>query len=146
MTALLRACTLHIHNILVIPCENIRKSPIQKIPKYERAAFNLLYENFENAFLSFSLPFSFWYCLLKKVFLLDHAFKYLFPFCKLRAQSFTSLMADLRQDINRVPSFSRCLNGTFPWRNCSVKTLVLLTQMRRVANTNLPFWVNLPKP
>ena len=30
-----------------------------------------------------------------------------------RAQSFTSLMADLRQDINRVSSFSRCLNGTF---------------------------------
>ena len=28
------------------------------------------------------------------------------------AQSFTSLMAD--QDINRVSSFSRCLNGTFP--------------------------------
>ena len=22
--------------------------------------------------------------------------------------------ADLRQDINRVPSFSKCLNGTFP--------------------------------
>ena len=42
----------------------------------------------------------------------------------LRDQSFTSLMADLRQDINRVSSFSRCLNGTFPWRNCSVKTLV----------------------
>ena len=31
-----------------------------------------------------------------------------------RSQSFTSLMADLRQDINRVSSFSRCLNGTFP--------------------------------
>ena len=28
------------------------------------------------------------------------------------AQSFTSLMADLLQD--RVSSFSRCLNGTFP--------------------------------
>ena len=66
-------------------------------------------------------------------------------FLSLRAQSFTSLMADLCQDINRVSSFSRCLNGTFPWknwtfpwrnwtfpwrngtfpwRNCSVKTLV----------------------
>ena len=32
----------------------------------------------------------------------------------LRSQSFTSLMADLRQDNNRVSSFSRCLNGTFP--------------------------------
>ena len=38
----------------------------------------------------------------------------------LRAQSFTSLMAELCQDINRVSSFSRCLNGSFPWRNCSV--------------------------
>ena len=36
----------------------------------------------------------------------------------------TSFMADLRQDINRVSSFSRCLNGTLPWSNCSVKTLV----------------------
>ena len=31
-----------------------------------------------------------------------------------RAQLFTSLKADLRQDMNRVSSFSRCLNGTFP--------------------------------
>ena len=31
-----------------------------------------------------------------------------------RSQSFTSLMEDLRQDINRVSSLSRCLNGTFP--------------------------------
>ena len=30
------------------------------------------------------------------------------------AQSFTSLTADLRQDINRVSSFIMCLNGTFP--------------------------------
>ena len=34
------------------------------------------------------------------------------------------LMADLRQDIKRVSSFSRCLNGTFPRRNCSVKLFV----------------------
>ena len=33
---------------------------------------------------------------------------------ELGAQSFTSLMADLRQDINSVSSFTRCLNGTFP--------------------------------
>ena len=33
---------------------------------------------------------------------------------KFRAQSFTSLMADLRQDINRFSSFSRCHNRTFP--------------------------------
>ena len=32
----------------------------------------------------------------------------------LRSQSFTSLMVDLPQDINRVFSFSRCPNGTFP--------------------------------
>ena len=31
-----------------------------------------------------------------------------------RSQSFTSLMTDLCQDINRVSSFSRCLNETFP--------------------------------
>ena len=30
------------------------------------------------------------------------------------AQSFTSLKADLHQDIIRVSSFSRCLNGIFP--------------------------------
>ena len=32
----------------------------------------------------------------------------------LRAQSFTSLMVDLRQDINRGFTFGMCLNGTFP--------------------------------
>ena len=31
-----------------------------------------------------------------------------------RDKSFTSLMAELCQDINRVSSFSRGLNGTFP--------------------------------
>ena len=31
-----------------------------------------------------------------------------------RAQSFTSLKADLRQDLNGGFAFSRCLNGTFP--------------------------------
>ena len=31
-----------------------------------------------------------------------------------RSQSFTFLMTNLCQDINRVSSFSRCLNGTFP--------------------------------
>ena len=46
------------------------------------------------------------------------------PNYTVRAQSFTSLMADLHQDIKRVSSFSRCLNGIFPRRNCSVKTLV----------------------
>ena len=30
------------------------------------------------------------------------------------AQSFTSLKADLRQDIKRGFAFSRCFNGTFP--------------------------------
>ena len=40
------------------------------------------------------------------------------------AQSLTSLKADIHQDINGGFAFSRCLNGTFPWRNCSVKTLV----------------------
>ena len=31
-----------------------------------------------------------------------------------RAQSFTSLMADLCQDISGGSAFSRCLNGTIP--------------------------------
>ena len=30
------------------------------------------------------------------------------------SQSFTSLIADLRQDINRVSSFSRFINETYP--------------------------------
>ena len=36
-----------------------------------------------------------------------------FIWSSFRSQSFTSLMADLQQDINRDFSFSRCLNGTF---------------------------------
>ena len=39
-------------------------------------------------------------------------------------QSFTSLMAVFRQDINRVFSFSKYNIWIFPGRNCSVKTLV----------------------
>ena len=35
-------------------------------------------------------------------------------------------MADLRRDINRLSSFRRFLNGTFPWKNCSIKTLVYI--------------------
>ena len=31
-----------------------------------------------------------------------------------RDQSFTSLVADIHQDINRVSSFIKCLKGTFP--------------------------------
>ena len=26
--------------------------------------------------------------------------------------------------VNRISLFSRCLNGTFPWRNCSDRTLI----------------------
>ena len=40
------------------------------------------------------------------------------PFIRLvstfRDQSFTSLLANLCQDLNRVSAFRRCLNGTFP--------------------------------
>ena len=39
------------------------------------------------------------------------------------AQSFTSLNADLCQDINGSFALSRCLNGTLPWRKCSFKRL-----------------------
>ena len=38
-----------------------------------------------------------------------------------RAQSFNYFMVNLCQDIT---SFSMCLNGTFPCRNCSVKRLI----------------------
>ena len=41
-----------------------------------------------------------------------------------RVYSFTSLKADLQQDINRGFAISRCLNVTFPWRKCSVRALV----------------------
>ena len=41
-----------------------------------------------------------------------------------RVQSFTSLKVDLHQDINGGFAFGRCLNGTFPWRKCSIKALV----------------------
>ena len=41
----------------------------------------------------------------------------------LGAQLVTSLKADLCQDISGCFAFSRHLNGTFPGRNCSVKTL-----------------------
>ena len=59
------------------------------------------------------------------------------------SQSFASLMADLRQNIKRVSSFSS-LNGTFPCRNCCVRLDIgTLTKLRRVTTTNLLFWVNL---
>ena len=32
------------------------------------------------------------------------------------------------QDINRVSSFSRCHNGIFPWKNCSVNTWCINTK------------------
>ena len=48
-----------------------------------------------------------WYILLWHL-------KYIHYNGKYRAQSFTSLKAGLRQDINRVSSFSKCLNGTVP--------------------------------
>ena len=35
----------------------------------------------------------------------------------------TYLMENLHQDINRVSSLIRCLNGIFPLRKCSIKTL-----------------------
>ena len=42
----------------------------------------------------------------------------------LRDQSFTLLKADLCQDINGGFTFSKCLNGTFPWGKCSISALV----------------------
>ena len=40
--------------------------------------------------------------------------------------------------MNRVSSFSRYHNGTFSWMNCSPS---ILTQMKRVTNTNLLIWL-----
>ena len=51
-----------------------------------------------------------------------------------RGQSFTSLMADLRKNINRVSSFSWCLNVEH-----FLEGIAPLTQMRRVTNTNILF-------
>ena len=44
---------------------------------------------------------------------------------KIRAESFnTSLIAGLRQDINWVSSYIRCINRKNAWRNYFVKTLL----------------------
>ena len=51
-------------------------------------------------------------------------YQYLHLSCRHRAQSFTSLKADLCQDINRDFAFSRCFNETFHWRKYSVNALV----------------------
>ena len=62
-------------------------------------------------------PFEFWLSVINKmIFCLNS--NYL-----LRVQSFTSLKADLRQDINGGFAISIWLNGTFPWGKCSVKRL-----------------------
>ena len=47
----------------------------------------------------------------------------LLPICIFWPQLFTSMKANLQQDINGGFAFSRCLNGTFPWRKCSIKAL-----------------------
>ena len=54
---------------------------------------------------------------------------------RFRAQLFTSVKADFRQDINRGFAFifSRCLNG-----------FGKLTQKRRFVFVTLPIWVNVP--
>ena len=52
-------------------------------------------------------------CKSYKVFNLVNGNRYAASFLTIRAQSFTSLKADLCQDINRGFAFSRCLNGTF---------------------------------
>ena len=62
--------------------------------------------------------------------LFTEAFHYGQAFELFRAQSFTSLKADLHhQDIRGSFAFSRCLNGTFH--------IGILSQMRRVTNTNI---------
>ena len=47
------------------------------------------------------------------------------PMSLLRIQSFTSKMKNQSQEINRSYAFCGFLNhGIFPWRNCSINTLV----------------------
>ena len=58
-------------------------------------------------------------------------------------QWITYLIADIRQDINKVSSFSRCFDRTFPWWSCSIG---ILTPMRKVKNKNIIFWVNILTP
>ena len=79
------------------------------------------------------------YGFLKK----NHHWKYIIP--TLRPQAFTYLMADLRQDINIVSSFSRCLEH-FPEGIALLRHWYIITKMGIRINTNLLFWVNLPKP
>ena len=43
------------------------------------------------------------------------------PDADFRAKLLTSFVANLLQEINSVSSFNRCFNGTFSWRNCSVR-------------------------
>ena len=59
------------------------------------------------------------------------------PICEAKLvdpQSFTSLKTDLLRVLSYINggfSISRCLKGTFPERNFTVKALVSLTQKRR---------------
>ena len=60
-------------------------------------------------------------------------------------QLFTSLTADLCQDINIDFAFSRCLNGTFPWSKYSVKEgYGKFTQKIRFEFVILLIWINVP--
>ena len=59
-----------------------------------------------------------------------------------RSQSFTSLMADLCEEINRASLFSRCPNMEHFFQGIApLRCIGTLTLMRRVTNTNLLFWV-----
>ena len=60
------------------------------------------------------------------------------------AQSFTSLKADLHQDINRGFAFSRCLNETSDLLRFWTVGFGNLTQKRRLVFVTLLIWVNIP--
>ena len=96
--------------------------------------FEMLYQSFGylwiDCFWSWQC-LSICHCLVSKLFLIG-------------PQSFTSLKADLCQDINGGLAFSKYLNGTFPWRKCSVKWFGKLTEKRIFVFVTLLIWVNVP--
>ena len=61
-----------------------------------------------------------------------------------RAQSFTSLKADLHQDINVGFAFSRCLKEHFLEGSSPLRLWLKLTQKRIFVFVTLLIWVNVP--
>ena len=91
-----------------------------------------------NAFFLFSLIYD---CLRPASYLVKKVrCKYMFW-----AKSFTSLMADLCQEINGGFAFRRFLNGTFPREGIAPLRHWYINPNENSNKSNLLFWVNLPK-